>query len=89
MQRGIFSPLFLPRAQKIRSRARLRARELIALKGKKHEKTLPRSHTYFFGQLAENGVLLGLADAFLRWQDQEVIPKNREQKVVFLAVTVV
>ena len=47
MQRGSFSPLFLPRAQKIRSRARLRPRDLIALKGEKPGKTPEVAYLFF------------------------------------------
>ena len=45
-----FFVLFTPASEKFRSRARLRARDLISLKGVNEK--LPRSHIYFFGQWA-------------------------------------
>ena len=56
MQIGSFSPLFLPRASKIRSRACLRALDLISLKGGNEK--LPSSHTYFIGHWTEKNACL-------------------------------
>ena len=74
VQHGSFC---LPQAHKIK-----RGTYCKSVRGGRSYKT-PEVAYLFFGQRAENEFLLGLADAFLKWQNQGVISKNREQKGLF------